>query len=75
MKKTILHIIDNLSRGGAETMLVAVTKNLPDYHNIIVTLNEVNEFEEGEVKCDELITQICTAGRHKTACYHKRKKG
>jgi len=55
MKKTILHIIDNLSRGGAETMLVAVTKNLPDYHNIIVTLNEVNEFEEGEVKCDELI--------------------
>lgn len=54
MKKTILHIIDNLGRGGAETMLVTVTKQLADFNNIIVTLYPENEFGE-EVKCDQLI--------------------
>ena len=44
MKKTILHIIDNLGRGGAETMLVTVIKHLPEYNNIIVTLKPENEF-------------------------------
>jgi glycosyltransferase involved in cell wall biosynthesis len=44
MKKTILHIIDNLGRGGAETMLVTVVKQLPEYHNIIVTLKPENDF-------------------------------
>jgi len=44
MKKTILHIIDNLGRGGAETMLVTVIKQLPEYHNIIVTLKPENDF-------------------------------
>jgi len=44
MKKTILHIIDNLGRGGAETMLVTVVKQLPEYNNIIVTLKPENEF-------------------------------
>ncbi|MBL0357656.1 MAG: glycosyltransferase [Chitinophagaceae bacterium] len=44
MKKTILHIIDNLGRGGAETMLVTVVKQLPEYNNIIVTLSSENEF-------------------------------
>ena len=53
MKKTILHIIDDLKRGGAETMLVSVVKNLPEYNNIIVTLKPENEF--GNIlKCDEL---------------------
>lgn len=53
MKKTILHIIDNLARGGAETMLVKVVKQLSDYNNIIVTLNPVNEFGN-EVECDKI---------------------
>jgi len=44
VKKTILHIIDNLGRGGAETMLVTVVKQLPEYNNIIVTLNSENDF-------------------------------
>lgn len=44
MKKTILHLIDNLGRGGAETMLVTVVKQLPEYNNIIVTLTPENEF-------------------------------
>ena len=42
MKKTILHIIDNLGRGGAETMLVTVVKQLSAYNNIIVTLYPEN---------------------------------
>ncbi len=54
MKKTILHIIDNLDRGGAETMLVTVTKQLKDYNNIIVTLHPENEFKD-DLKCDQLI--------------------
>ncbi|MDB5198175.1 MAG: hypothetical protein JWO92_138 [Chitinophagaceae bacterium] len=45
MKKTILHIIYNLGRGGAETMLVTVVKELTDYNNIVVTLFPENHFE------------------------------
>lgn len=53
MKKTIVHIIDSLGRGGAETMLVAVTRQLKDYNNIIVTLNTNNEFGE-ELECKNI---------------------
>ena len=51
-KKTILHIIYNLGRGGAETMLVTVVKELSDYNNIIVTLFPDNHFAD-ELKCDK----------------------
>lgn len=53
MKKTIVHIIDNLGRGGAETMLVTVVKQLPEYNNIIVTLTGENEFGK-ELQCDKM---------------------
>ncbi len=53
MKQTILHIIDNLGRGGAETMLVTVVKQLSEYNNIIVTLYPENKFGN-EVQCDQL---------------------
>ncbi len=52
MKKTILHIINNLGRGGAETMLVTVVKELSDYNNIIVTLFPKNHFKD-ELVCDK----------------------
>ena len=52
MKKTVLHIINNLGRGGAETMLVTVVKELSDYNNIIVTLFPKNHFKD-ELKCDK----------------------
>ncbi len=52
MKKTIVHIIDNMSRGGAETMLVAVIKELSDYNNILVTLTDRNDFGS-ELQCDK----------------------
>ncbi|WP_462252924.1 glycosyltransferase [Ferruginibacter sp.] len=50
-KKTILHIIDYLGRGGAEVMLVKVLKELKEYNNIVVTLNPQNHFGD-EFKCD-----------------------
>lgn len=52
MKKRILHIIYNLGRGGAETMLVNVVKELSDYNNIIVTLFPENHFVD-ELNCDK----------------------
>ena len=51
-KKTILHIIDYMGRGGAEVMLVKVLKELKEYHNIVVTLNPQNHFGN-EFTCDE----------------------
>lgn len=51
-KKTILHIIDYLGRGGAEVMLVKVLKELEEYNNIVVTLNPQNHFG-GELTCNE----------------------
>ena len=50
-KKTIVHIIYNLGRGGAETMLVTVVKQLTDYNNIIVTLFPQNHFGD-DLFCD-----------------------
>jgi len=52
--KTILHIIYNLGRGGAETMLVGVLRELKEYNNIVVTLSPVNHFE-GELECNKYI--------------------
>ena len=46
MKKTILHFIYDLGRGGAETMLVRTLKELPEYNNIVVTLYPHNEFKK-----------------------------
>lgn len=51
-RKKILHIIYNLGRGGAETMLVQVLKKLPQYHNIVVTIEKTNYFGD-EMQCDE----------------------
>jgi hypothetical protein len=54
MAKTIIHFIFDLGRGGAETMLVRVIRELEEYNNIVVTLAEQNHFE-GELKCSRLI--------------------
>ncbi|WP_210466233.1 glycosyltransferase [Rufibacter roseolus] len=44
-KKTVLHVIDTLGRGGAETLLVGYVRELKDYNHILVYLSENNEFE------------------------------
>ncbi len=51
-KKTIIHVIDYMGRGGAETMLVQILKQLKEYHNIVVTVNEQNHFGN-EMEYDE----------------------
>ncbi len=55
MKKTILHVIHDLGRGGAEMMLVTVVKELEEYNNIVVTLYDNNHFTTEEFKCDKYI--------------------
>ncbi|MFC6998577.1 glycosyltransferase [Rufibacter roseus] len=44
-KQTVLHIIDSLGRGGAETLLVGVVNSIPHFEHIIVSLMPMNEFE------------------------------
>ena len=52
-KKTIALVIDNLARGGAETMLVSLLKPLSENYSIIlVTLNSKLDFSEDEIICD-----------------------
>ena len=51
-KKTVLHIIQNFGRGGAETTVIGVLKNLSEYNNIVVTLDSLNEFGD-ELKYDK----------------------
>jgi glycosyltransferase involved in cell wall biosynthesis len=53
-KKTIIHIIYNLGRGGAETMLIATLKELNEYNNILVTLYSDNHFGD-DLPCSKYI--------------------
>jgi glycosyltransferase involved in cell wall biosynthesis len=46
VKKTIIHIIDSLHRGGAETLLANTISELSEYNNIIVLLYSGNVFQE-----------------------------
>jgi glycosyltransferase involved in cell wall biosynthesis len=54
MKKKIVHFIFNLSRGGAETMMVRVIKELPEYEHVVVTLFPGNNFGK-ELQCKKWI--------------------
>ncbi len=51
-KKTILHFIYSLGRGGAETMLVSVIRELKEYKNIVVTIKDEDHFGS-ELECDK----------------------
>jgi len=54
MAKKIVHFISSLIRGGAETMLVRVIKELPEYEHVVVTLFPGNNFDE-ELQCKKWI--------------------
>lgn len=54
MKKKIIHFIFNLGRGGAETMMVRVIKELPEFEHVVVTLFPLNHFGK-ELQCDKLV--------------------
>ncbi|MDB5203122.1 MAG: hypothetical protein JWQ27_2531 [Ferruginibacter sp.] len=51
MKKTILHFIHSLGRGGAEVMLVRTLQELKEYRNIVVTVKDDYRFGD-ELQCD-----------------------
>lgn len=53
-KPKIIHFIFDLARGGAETMMVRVLKELTEYENVVVTLFPLNRFGP-ELKCDKFI--------------------
>lgn len=55
----IVHIIDSLGRGGAETILVGVVNGLSEHENIIITLKPVNEFK-GQYIGAKIISLNCT---------------
>ncbi|MFC0775987.1 glycosyltransferase [Terrimonas alba] len=48
--KKVVHIIDNLKRGGAETLLHHVVTNLKGYDNYIITLTDANDFSSIEMQ-------------------------
>jgi glycosyltransferase involved in cell wall biosynthesis len=54
MQKKIVHFIFNLCRGGAETMMVRVIKELPEYEHVVVTLFPGNNFGE-ELQCKKWV--------------------
>jgi len=54
MNKKIIHFIFNLSRGGAETMMVRVIRELPEYEHVVVTLFPGNNFG-AELQCKKWI--------------------
>ena len=57
-KKTIIHFIYNLARGGAETMLVQDVNALTEYDHMIVTLQNDNHFI-GELKNSNVVCLNC----------------
>ena len=63
MKRTLLHIIYDLKRGGAETVLVSAVSELTEYNHVIVTLFEGYEFDEAFQRKH---TVICLSVRHFT---------
>jgi glycosyltransferase involved in cell wall biosynthesis len=44
--KRILHVIDSLGRGGAESLVVSVVTSLPQFEHHIVTFSSENAFRE-----------------------------
>jgi L-malate glycosyltransferase len=49
MRKKVLHVIDSLTRGGAEVLLIGVIQSLPDYEHQVVTLENKIDFSSKEL--------------------------
>lgn len=46
----IFHLIDNFKRGGAETLLYEVVKNLKGHQHYVITLTNENDFSSQEIE-------------------------
>ncbi|RYZ28632.1 MAG: glycosyltransferase [Chitinophagaceae bacterium] len=54
LKPLIVHVIDSLARGGAETLLVNLLPELNKFYEIVlVTLTAENDFEESQIVCKQ----------------------
>lgn len=74
MRKKIVHIIYDLGRGGAETMLLTVVKELKEYENVIVTLFSPNHFTKEELVCDKYISLGLTSVKQMPGALLKMRK-
>ncbi len=62
MKKKVVHVIDSLGRGGAESMLVSLLPDLGRHYDIIlVTLNASNDFNEVDLPVYRHYCLHCTS--------------
>lgn len=53
-KKTLIIIIDNLERGGAETLLIGILREISQqYRTVLVTLNSTFQFDKDKILCDK----------------------
>ena len=53
-KPAIIHVIDSLARGGAETLLVDLLEDLSEsYRVIIVTLYDACDFDKSKLVCEK----------------------
>jgi glycosyltransferase involved in cell wall biosynthesis len=71
-KPVIVHVIDSLARGGAETLLINLLDELNRrYEIILVTLMPENDFSKEEVICKKFYCLGYTGVRSLYACVRK----
>jgi glycosyltransferase involved in cell wall biosynthesis len=49
-KNTIIHVIDSLTTGGAEEIIIGVVQSLQSFKHVVVTLWEANDYQETTIK-------------------------
>src|SRR3712207_2204964 len=55
-RKKIVHVIDSLGRGGAETMLVDLLPDLAStYDVVLVTLGQQVDFPREQIVCSKMV--------------------
>lgn len=74
-KPTLLLIIDNLKRGGAETLLIGILKSLSlQYEVILVTLTDASDFTDAEIICQKRYVLKFKGKFSLVTCIHQLKK-
>lgn len=72
-KKKLLHVIPSLGRGGAETLLVNVTRALTEFDHLIVTFDPANHFEAAEINAQVICLHLPSVGHYPKAVFRLRK--
>lgn len=72
-QKKLLHFISSLGRGGAETLLVHVTRALTEYDHLIVTLDPALHFNTAEINAEVICLQLPSVRHYPKAVFRLRK--